>query len=105
MTDDSAPEDDAAMSDARSEHVEGSVHIDCDSCAVRPSACGDCVVAVLLGPPPALLVPEEQRALDVLAEAGLVPPLRLVSSRPPPGESGRGRAAGGNPCPSASAAG
>ncbi len=54
--------------------------IDCDSCAVRGLACHDCVVSVLLGPPPELAFDsEERRALDVLANSGLVPPLRLVT--------------------------
>jgi hypothetical protein len=55
------------------------VHIDCDSCEVRGLACGDCVVTVLLGAPPegVELDPAEQVALGVLAESGLVPPLRL----------------------------
>lgn len=53
------------------------VVIDCDTCAVRGPACGDCVVSVLLGAPPALLA-DERAALDVLAQAGLVPRLRLV---------------------------
>ena len=53
--------------------------IDCDTCVVRGLACHDCVVTVLLGPPPELTIGEdERRALDVLAEGGLVPPLRLV---------------------------
>ncbi|MCZ3388858.1 MAG: hypothetical protein LH645_06955 [Actinomycetia bacterium] len=52
--------------------------IDCDGCGVRGDACGDCVVAVLLGAPPDLQA-DERRALGVLAEAGLVPPLRLVA--------------------------
>ena len=51
--------------------------IGCDGCGVRGDACGDCVVAVLLGAPPDLLA-DEQRAIGVLADAGLVPPLRLV---------------------------
>ena len=51
-----------------------SVLIDCDTCLVRGLACHDCVVTVLLGPPPELgFDEEEQRALDVLAESGLVP--------------------------------
>lgn len=59
--------------------------IDCDTCAVRGLACHDCVVTVLLGPPPELTFDdEEQRALSVLAQGGLVPPLRLVHSVPPP---------------------
>lgn len=54
--------------------------IDCDRCQVRGLACSDCVVSVLLGEPAqvAELDRAEQRAIDVLAEAGLVPPLRLV---------------------------
>jgi hypothetical protein len=55
--------------------------IDCDSCTVRgPAACGDCVVTALLGAPPqgVELEPAEREALDVLADSGLVPPLRLV---------------------------
>ena len=51
--------------------------IDCETCVVRGDACGDCVVAVFLGSPPAL-GGEEQRAIAVLADSGLVPPLRLV---------------------------
>jgi hypothetical protein len=55
--------------------------IDCDTCVVRGLACHDCVVTVLLGPPPELSFDDEERAaLDVLAGAGLVPPLRLVTS-------------------------
>ena len=57
-----------------------SVHIDCDACVVRGPACHDCVVTVLLGPPPELgFDTEEQEALEVLAESGLVPPLRMVT--------------------------
>jgi hypothetical protein len=53
--------------------------IDCDTCVVRGLACHDCVVTVLLGPPPELTIDdEERRALDALAAGGLVPPLRLV---------------------------
>ena len=75
--------------------------IDCDTCEVRDVACDDCVVTVLLGPTrlasdgvtfagtlPAgagasigvyALADDEQAALAVLADSGLVPPLRLVS--------------------------
>ncbi len=54
--------------------------IDCNWCAARGPACEDCVVSVLLGPPgPELLEEPERRALDVLADRGLVPPLRLVA--------------------------
>jgi hypothetical protein len=74
--------------------------IDCDTCVVRGPACGDCVVSVMLGAPPAgvNLDETERRALDALAGAGMVPQLRLVS---PVGEgahagvrTGRGRRAG-----------
>ncbi len=64
---------------------EGAVLIDCDSCAVRDLQCGDCVVTVLLGGPPGAVEVDDQerRALDVLAESGLVPRLRLVPAVPP----------------------
>jgi len=62
------------------------VIIDCDTCVVRGPACSDCVVTFLLGPPDWLagdgLRGEEAAALAVLADSGLVPPLRLV----PPAE-------------------
>jgi hypothetical protein len=77
--------------------------IDCDGCAVRGAACGDCVIGVLLGAPAAAApadegseapsdVPSgapivqldaaERRALAVLADQGLVPRLRLVAAEP-----------------------
>lgn len=61
-----------------SERREPSVIIDCDSCVVRGLACGDCVVSVLLGAPPSIeLDVSEQRAIDALGRAGIVPRLRL----------------------------
>jgi hypothetical protein len=58
--------------------------IDCDSCAARDIACGDCVVAVLLGPRAGSveLDSAEQDALGAFASGGLLPPLRLVPTRP-----------------------
>ena len=53
------------------------VVIDCDDCAVRGAGCRDCVVSVLLGVPDTLLQ-DERAALEVLAEVGLAPRLRLV---------------------------
>jgi hypothetical protein len=53
------------------------VIIDCDDCAVRGPGCRDCVVSVLLGVPETLLE-DERAALDVLADAGMAPRLRLV---------------------------
>ncbi|ADT98936.1 MULTISPECIES: hypothetical protein [Mycolicibacterium] len=55
----------------------GTVKIDCDDCAVRGHGCQDCVVSVLLGVPETLHM-DERRALEVLAEVGLAPRLRLV---------------------------
>lgn len=56
--------------------------VDCDRCSVRGGGCPDCVVTFLLGGPPddVLLDADEQRALDVLATAGLIPPLRMVQA-------------------------
>ncbi len=72
-------------SEERSEAPD-SVVIDCDDCAVRGFGCRDCVVSVLLGVPETLLS-DECAALEVLAEAGLAPRLRLVPihRRPQPG--------------------
>ena len=63
--------------------------VDCDDCVGRGPACGDCVVNLLLvGPAPALDLDDgEQRALSVLADAGLVPPLRMKSSAATFGDS------------------
>ena len=55
----------------------GTVKIDCDDCAVRGPGCQDCVVSVLLGVPETLL-DDERRALEVLADVGLAPRLRLI---------------------------
>lgn len=63
-----------------SDSVKAMTHIDCDSCTVRGLACHDCVVTALLGPPPELVLGvDEERALKVLADGGLLPPLRLVT--------------------------
>ncbi|MBO2452575.1 hypothetical protein J4573_36170 [Actinomadura barringtoniae] len=61
--------------------------IDCDGCQVRGTGCGDCVVTTLLAAPataPAGEVDideEERRALQVLADLDMVPPLRLAHRR------------------------
>jgi len=65
------------------------VIIDCDDCAVRGPGCRDCVVSVLLGVPESLLE-DERAALEVLAEAGLAPRLRLVPIRRNPGSERAG---------------
>ena len=56
--------------------------IDCDRCEMRDVACGDCVVTALLGAPPEVEIEEETAvALRVLADGGLVPPLRHTTPR------------------------
>jgi hypothetical protein len=81
--------------------LEGTMMIDCDACAARGPACGDCVVTVLLGTVPERrpgsgewaeapadtttgieLDRNEQAAIAVLAGSGLIPPLRLVPATP-----------------------
>lgn len=58
------------------------LHVDCDGCAARGPGCADCVISVLLGPPDDIQFEDQEvEAMSVLAEAGLVPPLRLVSTR------------------------
>ena len=53
--------------------------INCDTCVAPKTACADCVVTALLGPvAPEQLEAAEVAALEVLADAGLVRPLRLV---------------------------
>ena len=63
----------------------GNVDVDCDSCTMRGLFCNDCVMSVLLGAPdgPLILDEAEQHALGALSASGLLPPLRLVLSRPP----------------------
>jgi len=56
------------------------VVIDCDTCVLRNVGCGDCVVSVLLEAPGNLLG-DERAALEVLADAGLAPRLRLIPIR------------------------
>jgi hypothetical protein len=59
--------------------------IDCDTCSAQGVHCHDCVITVLLNAPPQPhtqpieLDSTEQIAFVSLAEAGLVPPLRLVA--------------------------
>jgi len=59
--------------------------IDCDTCEVRGAACGDCVVTFFtIGVRPAdpvQLDDDQAAAVSALADAGLVPPLRLVTDK------------------------
>jgi hypothetical protein len=58
--------------------------IDCDRCELRDIACSDCAVTALQGmPSPRFqLGDEELRALRVLADAKMIPPLRLRVAAP-----------------------
>jgi hypothetical protein len=54
--------------------------IDCDTCAVRGTACGDCPVSALIGPPPECVSPvltvserAEGVSVRVLAVSGSLP--------------------------------
>ncbi len=75
------------------------VIVDCDTCVVRGLSCGDCVVTFLLGPPREWAVDglpgEEIAALAVLADSGLVPPLRLVTPHAGGAPVSRSRTAAG----------
>ncbi len=64
--------------------------VDCASCLMaETSACDDCVVTYLTAPAgPLVLEAEERRAIDALAEEGLVPRLRLVPGGPPRSAAG-----------------
>jgi len=44
---------------------------------MRDIACGDCVITALLGPMPTS-IEQDAPILQVLSDAGLVPPLRLI---------------------------
>ncbi|MBY6351118.1 hypothetical protein [Rhodococcoides corynebacterioides] len=84
--------------------------VDCGDCSVRGDACSDCVVSVLLGVPAVPSAPDdapanglaharrlrleqdEQEAMRVLADGGLIPRLRLVrgGGTAPVGRTGGG---------------
>jgi hypothetical protein len=53
--------------------------IDCDRCKARGAGCGDCAATALIGDAAyADLDPAEVRALTVLANAGMIKPLRYA---------------------------
>lgn len=56
--------------------------MDCESCTQREVGCSDCVVTLLMSLPQEgdRLSQGEQAALAVMAQSGLVPPLRLVTA-------------------------
>lgn len=89
MRDEPIPEDTMPTGASRDELAsddpmpDGTLIIDCDQCAIRGDGCADCVVSVLLGAPPAVEWDDtERRAVDALADAGMVPKLRLVPTAP-----------------------
>ncbi|WP_243770137.1 hypothetical protein [Amycolatopsis acidicola] len=53
--------------------------VDCGRCVVRGVGCADCAVSVLLNAPPSIEWDQDElRAIDALAEGGLIPSLRHV---------------------------
>lgn len=69
---------------------DNTVIVDCGRCVVRGIGCSDCAVSVLLNAPPTVEWDRaELRAIDALAEGGLIPRLRLV----PAGEENTSKAA------------
>jgi hypothetical protein len=73
--------------------------IDCESCRARGVGCSDCVISLFIdgadGVNSVDLNDSERQALEVLAEGGLAPPLRLVPMAAPPPSDGRQQAAAG----------
>ncbi len=62
--------------------AEPALMIDCDACEMQFSdQCDDCLVSYLVGHEegtPVMLDEDEKQAVDLLADAGLVPPSRFV---------------------------
>ncbi|GHF84604.1 hypothetical protein FHX82_001083 [Amycolatopsis bartoniae] len=59
-------------------HGESTI-VDCGRCVLRGTGCADCAVSVLLNAPPTVeWDPDELRAIEALAEGGLIPRLRLL---------------------------
>ncbi|MEM8704841.1 MAG: hypothetical protein AAGE98_00175 [Actinomycetota bacterium] len=60
---------------------EPALTIDCDACEMQFTAeCDDCLVSYLVGHEegvPVMLDEDEKHAVDLLADAGLVPPSRF----------------------------
>jgi hypothetical protein len=52
--------------------------IDCRSCQARGAGCANCAATTLLEPQYQDLDPAQIRALTVLANAGMIPPLRYA---------------------------
>lgn len=64
------------------------VIVDCDRCALRRIACSDCAIGALVGGArPVHWDETELRAVELLADAGLVPKLRLTPVAAPEREA------------------
>lgn len=60
-------------------HEDETTIADCGRCVVRGVGCADCAVSVLLNAPPTVeWDAEELHAMELLADEGLIPPLRLT---------------------------
>ena len=62
--------------------------IDCQTCVMREIACGQCVISVLLEVKPlpgknAEFTKGDEAAINLLSNAGLVPPLRFKAGNKP----------------------
>ena len=59
-----------------------SYEINCSTCQAAPASCDDCVMAFMNGPGfgATRFSEEEKDALCVMADAGLIPRLRLVAA-------------------------
>ena len=66
--------------------MDEAITIECEGCSGRQlKACDDCVVSFILGrePDDAIIIDaDEARAVRLLGDAGLVPPLRFDAVRP-----------------------
>jgi hypothetical protein len=65
---------------------EPTLRIECEDCAMQHSAhCADCIVSVLVDPSPrktaVVIDADEERALRELANAGLVPAIKMRRKR------------------------
>ena len=69
---------------ARYEEPDNVLRIDCDECALQATdACADCVITFLCGTEastPVVVDLAEARAMRLLGQGGLAPPLRHVRS-------------------------
>lgn len=57
--------------------------VDCSTCTQRDIACGDCVVSLFLSFPSGEITRDELTAMEVMAEAGLVPHVRMQAPETP----------------------